>query len=633
MRNLRNLLVAVFATAFIPVPALACGGFFCSQAQPVDQSGERILFAVDGTNVTAHIQIQYVGPSEEFSWALPSVPQLRVGTDQTFNALLQATGPQFNINWQHTEDCKVPGCDADFGVGGGSDGGDMWMNAPASEEAGGGSVQVVAAGNVGPYDYKVIEAVDGADGEAVFEWLNDNGYDQPEGSQDIINQYVNTDFVFLALKLSKREDVGSIRPVVVEYEAPMFACVPLKLTSIAAAPNMPIFVWVLAQSRAVPMNYFHVKLNPAAYPWTECGRAQGATPGCSWMQSQPASCSTAYRDLITMAVDEAEGKAFVTEYAGSTQPMKNRVWGGTDDANTIVPTHFSAWEAAQQLTSTFGFIAGDDVRSILEQFIAYPGDDAFAAMAENEGEYWLDYCGDEENFYVETWCMHVLPEDYPFDRDGMVAAIQERIIDPLVEANELFDQFPYITRLATTMSAEDMTLDPLFSFNPDLPDVTNTHDVTANAICAGKQAVGARITFADASFIEFEGTFDNDGFTPDDSPTSDQPAAGSVEIMGEEGDPETVAEADIPGLGELIALRTPTPGAGDTPQRERAVSEGTFSTPNPGNQIGESVDRTPRTRDTGFFGCTSVPSSTGAPVTGLLLLLGLAAVLRRRLSA
>ena len=59
-------------------PARACGGFFCSQSQPVNQAAERIVFSQNGDGtVTAVIQILYEGPSENFSWLLPiaTVPE------------------------------------------------------------------------------------------------------------------------------------------------------------------------------------------------------------------------------------------------------------------------------------------------------------------------------------------------------------------------------------------------------------------------------------------------------------------------------------------------------------------------------------------------------------------------------
>ena len=65
-------------SALLPASALACGGFFCNQSQPVNQAAESIIFADNGDGTTtAVIQIQYQGPSKSFSWLLPisSVPK------------------------------------------------------------------------------------------------------------------------------------------------------------------------------------------------------------------------------------------------------------------------------------------------------------------------------------------------------------------------------------------------------------------------------------------------------------------------------------------------------------------------------------------------------------------------------
>ena len=55
-----------------PRTAHACGGFWCSQTSPVNQSAEQIIF-IDNPDetVTAIIQIQYQGPSEKFAWLVP----------------------------------------------------------------------------------------------------------------------------------------------------------------------------------------------------------------------------------------------------------------------------------------------------------------------------------------------------------------------------------------------------------------------------------------------------------------------------------------------------------------------------------------------------------------------------------
>src|SRR5262245_61276936 len=61
---------AVFAVC-APNDARACGGTFCDsgpRAMPVDQTGENVLFVMDGTSVEAHVQIQYQGDPARFAW-------------------------------------------------------------------------------------------------------------------------------------------------------------------------------------------------------------------------------------------------------------------------------------------------------------------------------------------------------------------------------------------------------------------------------------------------------------------------------------------------------------------------------------------------------------------------------------
>jgi Uncharacterized protein conserved in bacteria (DUF2330) len=100
------------AAALVSTPAEACGGFFCSQQQPVNQAAERIIFADNGDGtITAVIQILYEGPSEQFSWLLPisTVPsgdELGVASDIAFQRLQLATNPQFNLTTRVEGTCR-----------------------------------------------------------------------------------------------------------------------------------------------------------------------------------------------------------------------------------------------------------------------------------------------------------------------------------------------------------------------------------------------------------------------------------------------------------------------------------------------------------------------------------------------
>jgi len=92
-----------------PEPAQACGGPFCSASAPVNQATERIIFSKNADQtVTAVVQIQYQGPSEEFAWVLPvpGIPEVDVSSDLAFTRLQQASNPQYTLTTVVEGRCK-----------------------------------------------------------------------------------------------------------------------------------------------------------------------------------------------------------------------------------------------------------------------------------------------------------------------------------------------------------------------------------------------------------------------------------------------------------------------------------------------------------------------------------------------
>src|SRR5690606_24077303 len=113
----------------------------------------------------------------------------------------------------------------------------------------------------------------------------------------ILAEYLADEFLFVALKLAVDTEVAEVHPIVIRYSG-VEPCVPIRLTRIAAAEDMDIRVFFLDDARVVPMNYRHVLVNPLKIDWFNDGAN--------------------YKEVISMAVDahEADGNAFVTEYAG-----------------------------------------------------------------------------------------------------------------------------------------------------------------------------------------------------------------------------------------------------------------------------------------------------------------------------
>src|SRR3954464_4647223 len=98
---------------FLPASASACGGFFCNAAQPVNQAAESIIFADNGDGTTtAVIQIQYQGPSKNFSWLLPisSVPKadsdIGIASNLALQRLQSATNPNYTLTTRVEGTCR-----------------------------------------------------------------------------------------------------------------------------------------------------------------------------------------------------------------------------------------------------------------------------------------------------------------------------------------------------------------------------------------------------------------------------------------------------------------------------------------------------------------------------------------------
>ena len=276
--------VGVIAMIGLANAAGACGGFFC-QNNPVDQTGERIVFSVndDGT-ITSLIQIQYVGSAEDFSWILPlpsaiSADDLAVPDDGdlVFDELHSLTDVRIIAP-------PRPAC------------ADVAVNFSATTSAQSESVEVIASGEVGPFGFDVITSQDPA---ALTDWLRDNNYRVTEAMEPLIDVYVEERFAFLAMRLLDGEDSDSIQPIEITYEGtqPM---IPIRLTAVAAASNMPVFTWIFADAQAVPDNYVHMDIATAQITFSTFG-------------------GNDYQTLLRNKADEHGGQAFITEFAMPSQ--------------------------------------------------------------------------------------------------------------------------------------------------------------------------------------------------------------------------------------------------------------------------------------------------------------------------
>lgn len=485
--------LAALPLALPAAPARACGGLFCdgggNMPIPVDQTGENVLFAVDeqaGT-VEAHIQIQYTGDPQKFGWVIPvtAVPEFAIGSELLFTNLLNSTVPTYGSTT--TFDCQQRdppslGCSrGDLALSAGDTDGDFETGGLDTSEPG---PDIVKREIVGAYEIVVLQ---GGTSKEVFDWLSANGYFQDADAVPILDAYLQENYYFAAARLLHSAGVDAIQPIVMTYAGDR-PCVPLRLTRIAATPNMGVRVFGLGHSRYVPSNYKHVELNEVRLDWD--------------------NNALNYNDVVQHAVDApgADGHAFVTEFASSSSLIdRTGLWSPAWDSQTFVGaspvsggsyTIIDALETQGLVDCSTGFDCSylhPQILPILRSYLPTPPGIA------------------EADFYSCMECYEAQIDPVAWDAAAFAKALEDRIIAPGKRAIDLLDRWQSVTRLFTVISPEEMTVDPEFVQNPDLPPLMPTHTATRFVPCAGSDKMvlpdeSAVLLDESATWPEFDDT-------------------------------------------------------------------------------------------------------------------------------
>jgi hypothetical protein len=508
-------------------PAHACGGFWCSQTAPVNQAAEEIIF-VDNpdSTVTAIIQIKYVGPSQKFAWVIPmpGKPTVDVSSNTAFQRLDNATAPQYRLEVTVEGMCMQQYYPTAFG---------NTATGASAPQAGAAmdsksAVTVIDMGSVGPYDYTTI-AVDpslaGKDAAKVAtDWFTANGYDLTTLDSAVLSPYLNDGLNLLAFKLTKGTDTGAIRPVVLTYESKLPA-VPIRPTAVAAQDDMGIQIWVVGPSQAIPDNYKSLVINEALIDWLSgpqymTGTLPATGPGALKPVGGPgfypySQKPSNYDAVVTAAANEAGGQGFVTELGAKSADYKDLVWSSMDDQTFA-------------MISSQSYADGIDAIFMANQY--YRGwdgwKDAIQGATTLPAGVTIDEFGRNPDMYRGT---------AKVDTTMFFKLLNEKVVKPVADTAMMMVKAPYLTRLYSTMSSDEMTVDPAFNYNAELADVSNVH--------TAKQ------------FIEC-----SPNLYPYDAPWRIELPQGGVIVGKGNGNQWPVAEGSMPANLKIVQLSSTGPG-------------------------------------------------------------------------
>jgi len=494
--------VLLLAASALPSSSFACGGFFC-QLVPINQAAEQIVFRQDGNQITAMVQIQFEGDSQDFSWVVPvpSTPTYEVGSNTAFTDLERVTRPQFNLQ-QNGQGCAVAvPLNANVAVADSESGG-----------SGDGGVVVEDVQDVGGY---VVTLISGDNAESISQWLVDNGYDLTDKGEQLLEPYVQGGMKFVAVKLQQNRGTGSIQPLIMKYQSD-------KPEVPTALEDMGVLVWLLGDARAVPDNYLHVTPNYTRLNWFSGTRNAYAS----------------YQSLITDAMNEAGGQGFATDYAGRFDNLMRALTTPADLEAQL--GRFSGSSDAEYISLVQNFFPNAIVTETLSQALPLP-----------DGQTTDSYF--DQNFLATNYTSAELSAA----RGIIDTVIRDELIAPLQTSLDVLGGNRYMTRLYTTLSADEMTKDPSFVFNPDMGDQQIDRNATLNVSCIDDRDHWT-LKLGEGTGRTDEVVIDTIGPIPFTAPEIQQDASWKIEETAAFGLPtvQTQRQFQIAGLG--------SPGTGIT---------------------------------------------------------------------
>lgn len=330
---------------------------------------------------------------------------------------------------------------------------------------------------VGAFDVEVLQ---GGTAAEVIDWLDANGYAQNPAAEPILQEYLAPakPYMFAAIKLTGNAGVDEIHPLVLRYTGDV-PCVPLKLTAVAAKEDMGVRTFFLGDSRAVSTNYKNIELNPAQLNWR--------------------NLSLNYNDVVSQAVDSpvANGQAFVTEYAGASNVVgTNNIYYPTWNSSAFVsvaPDQVIATMIGQNLAQCYSYVNGTPTGCVFQIFLILPllHDYLPPPAGVTDADFYgcLDTACTQTNANcTQCYASQVDPQAW----NGLQFAqdLESRVVAPGKRAVQLLQTNPYLTRLYTTISPAEMTLDPNNSSCAQVcPKCGNFDTATLRYTCNNRQVM------------------------------------------------------------------------------------------------------------------------------------------------
>ena len=234
------LIAIPFLLATMATPVLADGVLITPMMHDLYESAQRAVILYGNSTEQLILSVSFQGDAEDFAWVipLPDKPEIAVTDTELFWELSDFT----------TKGLPSGGGGYGFMCLGGA--------APSDQEG----VDVIEEQVVGPYATAILSATNAT---ALADWLNANGYIFPEDGEEIINEYIEREWYFVATKINAVEEdtgyalaEGAIEPIILSFASDEIIY-PLRITSLSTMSSTApeVLLYVFTDQVMVPEQY------------------------------------------------------------------------------------------------------------------------------------------------------------------------------------------------------------------------------------------------------------------------------------------------------------------------------------------------------------------------------------------
>lgn len=271
------IMISVFLSSLlIPNGVQADGMILPPDYYPVYETSQKALIVYKDNKEDLVISISFSGKATDFGWVVPfpNKPEISKVDSSIFRKLSTATEPKQNLLE------KLRGEDYSYSMYG-----VMELAAPAKDAAGETTVEVIEEESIGIFDYAILKAEDPED---LKEWMEENSYNLPTGSEDeddyyypyessdvltqteawsealpIFQDYIDDDWFFVTVKVSNKFqestgvetqlEEGAVDPLRFSFDTTDMIY-PMKLTSLSRR-SVDVLLYIIDDHKVWASNY------------------------------------------------------------------------------------------------------------------------------------------------------------------------------------------------------------------------------------------------------------------------------------------------------------------------------------------------------------------------------------------